>query len=53
MSKIWVYPEESTRIVAVPITKEYRKLFDKSVVLECNCKLNEVKIRKIKVIRNS
>jgi len=52
MSKIWVYPEESTRIVAVPITKEYRKLFDKSVVLECNCKLNEVKIRKIKVIRN-
>jgi hypothetical protein len=52
MSKPWVRPEESTHIVAVPITKEYRKIFDKSVVLDCDCKLNEVKTRKSKVIRN-
>lgn len=51
MSKPRVHPEESTRIVAVRITKVYRKIFDKSVVLDCDCKLNEVKIRKGKVIR--
>ena len=52
MAKRWNDPEKSIRIVAVPITKEYRRILGKSVVLECHCKLNEVKIKKIEVIKN-
>lgn len=52
MNEPWIHRKKSTRIVVVPITKEYRKIFGKSVVLECHCKLNRVKIRKSKVIKN-
>lgn len=44
--------EKSTRVVAVLITNEYRKIFGKSVVLECYCKLEKVKPKKYKVIKN-
>lgn len=44
--------EKSIRVVAVLITNEYRKIFGKSVVLECYCKLEKVKSKKYKIIRN-
>jgi len=52
MNEPWIHPKKSTRIVVVPITKEYRKIFGQSVILECYCKLNRVKIRRSKVIKN-
>jgi hypothetical protein len=44
--------ENSIRVVVVPITNEYKEIFGRSVVLECYCKLEKVKTKKSRVIKN-